>query len=399
MAGNLDGTPTRRRLLQLGVGAALGGVAPAIVGTRTASARPLRNGQLLPVPQLGRRGSYTVVAGLRPFRSTGVRLELDPLLGRDQGKHVIHNYGHGGAGITLSLACAARVARLVTTLGGHGPALKIAVIGSGVAGLTVARDLMDLKPRPHLRILTRDQSIEGSTSWIAGGQFAPSGILRAYHDNPQELRDLVREAFVRIKGFSIARRQAYGIRQRFNYSLADVEDLKFSSQIIGSPNIGNLPFDGLKTHDQGYEYNTWLIEPQLFLPQLLREVRAMGGRVQWGHPVTSMSDLLQLPETVIINCSGLGSYDLVGDHTLSPIEGQLAVLKNPHGTMNYFVSGGCGGATSYMFCRSKDIVIGGSTDTRPIGPGRIPVARVDPGTAQEIVTRMMNFLAGRLERC
>jgi D-amino-acid oxidase len=44
--------------------------------------------------------------GLRPFRKSGVRLERDGL--RD-GRAVIHNYGHGGAGFTLSWGCAREV--------------------------------------------------------------------------------------------------------------------------------------------------------------------------------------------------------------------------------------------------------------------------------------------------
>ena len=44
--------------------------------------------------------------GLRPFRKSGVRLERDRL--RD-GRTVIHNYGHGGSGFTLSWGCAEKV--------------------------------------------------------------------------------------------------------------------------------------------------------------------------------------------------------------------------------------------------------------------------------------------------
>jgi D-amino-acid oxidase len=47
--------------------------------------------------------------GLRPFRKSGVRLEADRL--RD-GRTVIHNYGHGGSGFTLSWGCAKNVLRL-----------------------------------------------------------------------------------------------------------------------------------------------------------------------------------------------------------------------------------------------------------------------------------------------
>jgi D-amino-acid oxidase len=49
--------------------------------------------------------------GLRPFRKSGVRIEPAQL--RD-GRSVIHNYGHGGAGFTLSWGCAREVLELAT---------------------------------------------------------------------------------------------------------------------------------------------------------------------------------------------------------------------------------------------------------------------------------------------
>ncbi|PSK85006.1 D-amino-acid:oxygen oxidoreductase (deaminating) [Murinocardiopsis flavida] len=49
-------------------------------------------------------------AGLRPVRPAGVRLEEEALPG---GGVCVHNYGHGGAGVTLSWGCAAEAARLV----------------------------------------------------------------------------------------------------------------------------------------------------------------------------------------------------------------------------------------------------------------------------------------------
>jgi D-amino-acid oxidase len=44
--------------------------------------------------------------GLRPFRKSGVRLERAKL---GDGRTVIHNYGHGGSGFTLSWGCAENV--------------------------------------------------------------------------------------------------------------------------------------------------------------------------------------------------------------------------------------------------------------------------------------------------
>jgi D-amino-acid oxidase len=57
-------------------------------------------------PVLGHR------VGLRPTRPS-VRLEAGSLT---DGRPVVHDYGHGGAGVTLSYGCAADVVRLVAAL-------------------------------------------------------------------------------------------------------------------------------------------------------------------------------------------------------------------------------------------------------------------------------------------
>ena len=50
--------------------------------------------------------------GLRPFRKSGVRLEAEKL---SDDRTVLHNYGHGGSGFTLSWGCAREVLSLLET--------------------------------------------------------------------------------------------------------------------------------------------------------------------------------------------------------------------------------------------------------------------------------------------
>jgi D-amino-acid oxidase len=66
------------------------------------------------VPVLGHR------VGLRPFRPQ-IRLEAEPAAAPEDPPHgdaqhplVVHNYGHGGAGVTMSWGCAREAAALVT---------------------------------------------------------------------------------------------------------------------------------------------------------------------------------------------------------------------------------------------------------------------------------------------
>jgi D-amino-acid oxidase len=54
--------------------------------------------------------------GLRPFRKSGVRVERAHL--RD-GRTLVHNYGHGGSGFTLSWGCAKKVFDLATGSAGQ----------------------------------------------------------------------------------------------------------------------------------------------------------------------------------------------------------------------------------------------------------------------------------------
>jgi D-amino-acid oxidase len=55
------------------------------------------------------------MVGLRPHRKNGVRLEREVI----DGRLVIHNYGHGGGGFTVSWGCAEKVADLVPPASGE----------------------------------------------------------------------------------------------------------------------------------------------------------------------------------------------------------------------------------------------------------------------------------------
>src|SRR5262249_61374697 len=102
---------TRRQMLQA-VAASAGLLSmPGVVtrGFAQASA-PLRGEEILPDPNFSLlRSSEPYVVGIRPHRAGGVRLELDEegIANRHGSKVLIHNYGHGGPGITRSFGIGA----------------------------------------------------------------------------------------------------------------------------------------------------------------------------------------------------------------------------------------------------------------------------------------------------
>ena len=85
---------------------------------------------LAPVQVTDDRALRSIV-GLRPFRPSGFRVGAERL----GDKLVVHNYGHGGAGVTLSWGTSEAAARLALAA----PARDIAVLGCGAVGLASAR--------------------------------------------------------------------------------------------------------------------------------------------------------------------------------------------------------------------------------------------------------------------
>ncbi|KAJ7779763.1 nucleotide-binding domain-containing protein [Mycena metata] len=72
---------------------------------------------------------YPLAQGLRPFRGQNVRVEREL---RRAGSRVVHSYGHGGSGWSLSFGCAGDVAKLVedTLAGVPAKSTRVPVAGN-----------------------------------------------------------------------------------------------------------------------------------------------------------------------------------------------------------------------------------------------------------------------------
>lgn len=66
----------------------------------------------VPSHLIQRESIFNTVAALRPFRANGVRIERESV----ENKIIIHNYGHGGGGISLSWGTASKAISLVDDL-------------------------------------------------------------------------------------------------------------------------------------------------------------------------------------------------------------------------------------------------------------------------------------------
>ncbi len=360
---------------------------PVVVEAPREPQPKLLGGRMRPAPRLPKLEDIArlmregrCVSGVRPHRVGGIKLALER---HDVGggvKFLVHNYGHSGVGITLSWGCAAKVVEHVRTAVAALPATatnRIAVLGSGVIGLTSARELRCAFPWADIRIYTANYdgsrvAFEGTCSWVAGGQIEPSVISNEYEGHSPETQIGVLNGYMSASVRKIrALREAgmwdaYGIAPRLNFMPMTMMNTGFErvkpTEDFWRPEYGALPFRNLNNAQRcvrGALYQTWLMNPRIMLPRLVRELEA---RHVTFHRRTFASefDVLSLEESIIVNCTGLGARAIFNDANMKPIKGQLMVLPNPSG-LDYFFSGGCGPQRSaYVFCRQNDVVLGGS---------------------------------------
>jgi glycine/D-amino acid oxidase-like deaminating enzyme len=337
-------------------------------GTGTAAAPAAGRMRRLPAPALDDDRVVRCVAGVRPYRTGGIRIERE----QRAGKILIHNYGHGGAGITLAWGSAEEVAGELPP-GVRGP---VAVAGAGAIGLTSALVLAERKLA--VRIYARDLPPH-TTSDLAGAEWSPDFVDRGA--TPADLARFHRLALRSWRRFLALDGKRWGIRRRLSVQADGVHSaLDDLPPGLGPRAEPPAPFLFGSAAHAGKAYRTLLIEPPRFLPALVEALRARGVSFT-SRSFAGMADLLGLPEPVIVNCLGLGAGEVVGDGALVPIKGQLVHLRPQR--LPYLLNHPAG----YLFARSDALVLGGSFER-----GRSDTA-VDPAVCTAILDANRAFFA------
>ncbi len=247
------------------------------------------------------------------------------------------------------------------------------MIGAGVSGLTTAICLAEAGYR--VRVLSKDPS-DCTTSAAAGASWGPYLLTteRERHWSRQTLAVLTR----------LAADQSTGVRM--------VEGLEASDEAMAIPDWA-LGVDGFQPADDlpegyvvGWRYRLPLVDMSVYLGYLLDRLAQHGAEVRLDVVLRRLSDVGG-EAAVVVNCTGLGARDLVPDHGVTPVRGQLVVVRNP-GVDWFFQDQREGEDMTYFLPHGDKVVLGGSaipngTDARP-----------DPAIAEGIVERCSRLVPG-----
>lgn len=342
-------TTSRREWLAAAAAAALTGCSERRAPTPVTPLTPRRWDHDFKAVKVSEERVIRTVGGLRPYRPGGFVVRREAL----GDKVLVHNYGHGGGGITLSWG----TSQLAVELAKPEPGVEAAVLGCGAVGLATARLLQ--RRGAQVTIYAKDLPPD-TTSNIAGGQWWPTSVYSDDAVPPAFLDQFTRATRLSYLEYQKLPAERYGISWLRNYIVGPkpIRD----SFIMGPqsplreyyPEFADLPENATPFDTHARRFTSMLVQPPVYLPAMMQDVYAAGGRIVV-RKFDSLNDVAQLPESLIVNCTGLGAGVLFGDKEIYPIKGQLTfLLPQPEVDYNLLAGGG------YMFPRRDGILLGGT---------------------------------------
>jgi glycine/D-amino acid oxidase-like deaminating enzyme len=319
--------------------------------------RPTR--RLVPVDASWDRVIRTTV-GLRPYRPSGFVLRAE----RIGAKLLVHNYGHGGSGMSLSWG----TGQLAAELALEQPARRAAVVGCGVAGLTTARQLQ--RRGFDVTIYAATVPPNTTSNMSLAGWTPTSGLVDASRRTTAWDAQFRRAATIAYRELQLLVGRGYGVSWLEGYALSDSPpnagrtqegppllpaELSPGSVVLGP---GEHPFPTRYATRR----SSMRIEPSIYLDALVDDVRRAGAPIVIRR-FERERHLAALAEPVVVNCTGLGSRELIGDDELTPLKGQLTVLM-PQPEVDYSTFGAAtpaAGGFVHMQPRSDGIALGGTS--------------------------------------
>jgi len=297
----------------------------------------------------------------RPFRAQGPRIEAERV-----GDHtIVHNYGHGGSGWSLSWGSAAEALQLVRATGER----DIAVVGCGAIGLTTA--LLAQRSGLQVRIYARERLPQVPSSFATGVWSPASRIATAEHATPEfdaRWERMARTSFrtyqtlLGLPGEPVGWHDFYHLSDGPGASRGN-GGMSREPRYASPENrlIGDLGPRSRRMADGAHPFKVASVRrgPQLVFNLATYSRLLMGDFLQLGGTIETRTfrdpaELAALREKTVVNATGYGARTLFGDDSLVPVRGQTARLI-PQPDVGYGLS--YGGHNLFVVPRGDGILV------------------------------------------
>ncbi|MGZ5920213.1 MAG: FAD-dependent oxidoreductase [Rhizomicrobium sp.] len=284
---------------------------------------------------------FDITVCLRPFRAQGPRIEAE----RIGDTLVVHNYGHGGSGWSLSWGSATLAMQKALV---NSPA-QVAVIGCGAIGLTSA--IMAQRSGAQVTIYARDllpqtRSARATGSWTPDSRISLKDAAGPGFGEVWE--QMARVSFKTYRQYLGLPGTPVEFTDRYALSDEPFEKVREESEKLDTLGFGNysdrirdltpraqdLPA-GATPFPVKYVRRSQSMQFNIadYAHTLMTDFFTAGGkfvRKEFHAP----GDLTQLKEKVVINCPGYAARDWWKDNSITPVRGQIAWLI-PQPEVNY----------------------------------------------------------------
>jgi len=284
---------------------------------------------------------FDITVCLRPFRAAGPRLDTEEI----GNTFVVHNYGHGGSGWSLSWGSGTVALRKAMSKSPK----AIAVIGCGALGLTAARVAQDAGLR--VTIYTRDLPPQ-TRSYRATGTFTPDSRIALTSAAAPSFGDLWEEmARISFKSYrSYLGLPGAPVEWTDRYFLSDLAPEELATHPRPADPLGFASYSSRISDLLPANVVIPSDVSPFAVPSTRRTTAMMFNIPDYAH--TLMTDFLlaggmivqrefhspsefdTLKEKVVINCPGYAARALMNDTSVVPVRGQIGWLI-PQPDVNY----------------------------------------------------------------
>lgn len=265
------------------------------------------------------------IACTRPMRNGKFNISLD----EREDKTIIHCYGHGGCGWTTLFGSVQKAIDLFLSTN-PSKDVPIRVLGAGCMGLTTAIELTRLGYQV-VNITTKETI--NIPSWQAAGYFAFVSV----QTSPEEQAEMAKIGMDTFKMYQLIEQgqHPYISKEAVRYmpvycsqeTTSGVEELE-ESGLVPPKEYVTLDFGNGVVHENFVKYMTYFLNTT----QMMMELNQEALQLKIPFHLKEIVSFDEVPETVIFNTTGLGSWKLNHDDNMIPVRGHLIALNEKSGS-------------------------------------------------------------------